>query len=226
MRRKYESPSSIQMYRRCPQQYAFRYRDKLPWPPSDAMEFGSAFGKAVYDTWHECKHDAYKGGNAQIIKMLKVLYSHPDVIKMPRDKMIVGKNCELKVTLQGKTHSMFGIMDMLLSDDSINDVKTSGKPWNMDRIKSAVQHLFYTYARKKLGHKVKNFRYIVVTTQANPKVQIYNINISDESLKEFERGFVENLKSIDLDIFPPMMGGHCGWCPYRSICPAYSNAAF
>lgn len=227
MKRKFESPSSIQMYRRCPQQYAFKYRDNLPWPPSDAMELGSVFGEAVYATWHlgEAIRIPCQGisaeDEAKIPYMLKALYNHPKIKELPKMKLIHGKTCEKKVICSVGGKSSVGYIDIVIPDVAPIDIKTSARKWDAGRVKESIQHLDYTYALRKEGMHFDKFIYIVVTTGKNPFVQFIEVDITDEALQKFEDEFVDTVEQIELDLFMPTPDSHCNWCPYRKVCPAY-----
>ena len=225
MKRNYESPSSLKVYLDCPQKFAFKYRDKLPDPSGPAAILGTAFHEAAYATWEAGTVDTTDAlpfmHDEQIMRMLKALYAHPEIKKLPRTF-----HCppETSITYDYGTGKMKGIIDLCLTDGSVNDFKTSSKKWTEQKVRENFQHLCYTWlARAANISPATVFRYIVVTTGANPFVQVITIRVSQEFIDNYIQQVKEITGYIDLDLFYPTPGQHCYYCPYKNVCPAFNQ---
>lgn len=218
MKRKFESPSSLTLYLTCPQKYAFKYRDKLPDPAGAAAILGTDFHNAAYRTWES--RDASGEEHPQIRKMLEAMYAHHEIEKLPRTFSF---EPEQKVSHSYGDQELFGVIDMGLTDDSVNDFKTSSKKWTEQKVRENFQHIAYTWlARMTKLSTAKTFRYIVVTTTPNPFVQVITVNVSDEYIESYLEQARATTGLIDLDMFYPIAGRHCYYCPYKNICPAFN----
>lgn len=218
MKRYCESPSSLQLYLTCPQKYAFKYRDKLPDPMGPEAELGTRFHNAAYQTWE--KRDTSMILDPKIRGMLDAMYSHPEIQALPTSFSFTP---EQKVKASYGNQDLFGVIDMGLTDGSVNDFKTSKKKWTEQKVRENSQHLAYTWlARQTKLSPATTFRYIVVTTTGNPFVQVITVKVTDEYIESFLEQCRETTGYIDLDLFYPVPNRFCDWCPYKNICPAFT----
>ncbi len=219
MKRYCESPSSLTLYLTCPQRYAFKYRDKLPDPMGPAAALGTAFHNAAYRTWQ--RREAADETDPQIRAMLQAMYQHPDIQQLPTTFSFPP---EQKVKYEYGNGTLFGVIDMGLTDGSVNDFKTSGKKWTEQKVRENFQHLSYTWlARMTKLSPATVFRYIVVTTTPNPFVQVITIHVTQEYIDAYIKQAQEITGYIDLDLFYPTPGRHCNYCPYKNVCPAFTQ---
>jgi hypothetical protein len=222
-----ESASSCSIYDLCPQKYKFKYVDKLPDPSGPAAEFGKKFHEAVYASWND---RAAVHSDLQIHAMLHALYKYPKVQELPALREITGKASEHCIDIPCRQGRLYGFIDMILEDNSLNDIKTSKSAFTAAKRDEQRQHLFYVYGALKMGWLEPNkfpykFRYIVVTTAAAPLVQVLTFNVTEKALQEFEEDFGLRLTKIELSfdtgLFPHNPGAHCRFCPFKNVCPAH-----
>lgn len=223
MKRYCESPSSLTLYLTCPQRYAFKYRDKLPDPMGAAAQLGTDFHNAAYRTWaaRGYKHLPIGTFTPQICAMLDALYQHPEVQKLPTEFAFPP---EQKVKYDYGNGTLFGVIDMGLTDGSVNDFKTSSKKWTEEKVRENFQHLSYTWlARMTKLSPATIFRYIVVTTGNNPFVQVITIHVTQEYIDAYIKQAQEITGYIELDLFYPTPSRACNYCPYKNVCPAFTQ---
>lgn len=214
--RDYESPSSCYTYDHCPQKYKFRYIDKLPDPSGPAAELGKKFEDIVYPRWNTGRSHIHE--EPKIEAMLKVLFAGSI-------HLTNYASTQNKIDVVCGASRLLGYLDILHTDNSITDLKTSKRLWDTKKLGETQQHIAYPYGAMKMG-LIPNifpvvFRYLIVTTDAVPKVQIIELNITEEDFKSYEDIFIERVRKIQLDIFPPKKTYECNWCPYKNLCPAW-----
>lgn len=216
--REYESPSSCYTYDHCPKKYKFRYIDRLPDPSGAAAELGKRFEEIVYLRWNTGRARGHE--DRKMERMLQVLFNDPSVKSLPDYASI-----QNKIDVVCGDSRLLGYLDILHTDNSITDLKTSKRLWNTKKISETEQHIAYPYGAMKMGLIPEAFpcifRYLIVTTDENPKVQIIELKITKEDFQQYERRFTERISKIKLDVFPALRTYECNWCPYRGICPAH-----
>lgn len=218
--REYESPSSCYTYDHCPQKYKFRYIDKLPDPAGAAAELGKRFEDLVYPRWNFDRQ--WQHEDPRMSGMLEALFGDDRVKKLPAHRTI-----QQKIDVPCGKIRLLGYMDMLHTDNSITDIKTSKSLWTNQKLSETQQHIAYPYGAMKAGFIPNTFpvlfRYLIVTTGLMAKVQIIEVLITEEDFVRYERGFIERANRISLEVFPPKKTYECNWCPYKRICPAWQT---
>lgn len=221
-----ESPSSCALHDQCAQKYKFKYIEKLPDPVGPAAEFGKKFEDVVYPRWNDQRRESRWSypQDPKIERMLHALFRHEEVMQMPSARAF-----QVKIDVPCGQTRLYGFLDLHLMDDSIVDLKTSGKPWDDAKFNASEQHIAYPFGMVRAGMIPRKFpiifKYLIVTTTANPQVQIITVKISEDALIKYERKFDERIEKIklesELDMFPTNRGTHCHYCPYRNLCPAW-----
>lgn len=217
-----ESPSSCAMHDQCAQKYKYKYIEKLPDPVGPAAEFGKAFEEVVFPRWNDRGDTIHP--DEKISRMLRALFNSQEIAGLSNAKAF-----QVKIDVPCGQTRLFGYLDMHLEDDSIIDLKTSGKPWDDAKFNASEQHIAYPFGMIRMGMIPKKFpiifKYVIVTTTVNPQVQILTAKISEEALVKYERKFNDRLEKIkletELNMFPTNRGSHCHYCPYRNLCPAW-----
>lgn len=219
---KHISPSAGATFDRCNMQWKYKYINELPWPSSPQSELGKTFEEAAHKAWSTKAH-AHK--DQQVEAMLKALFTSKNAQDIVNTKI---KHRQFKVDCPCGDTKLLGFIDQIMEDDSVIDVKTSKSLWTEDKVKETEQHLAYPYGVWKMGLITTFpiiFKYLIVTTSDHPQVQILTYKVSKEALLKYEQKFMERSErmkmQIELDVFPTNKAYHCGYCPFRSICPAH-----
>jgi len=237
------SHSSVQLYRGCPQRWKFRYVDKVPEKPRSYFSFGKSvhaglefllatlpdklptldelvtFHKANwiregYDTPQQEKW-FYNEGE----RILRGFYA-----KHQNDFKNVFK-IEYKFTFDMDGVPLTGFIDRidLTSKGGMNliDYKT-GKAFDKARVRSDPQvSLYQIVAEKIFGKPVESVTLYHLNSLTPLTVPAHSATL----LKNVREAVVEAAKGINDSRFDPKPepNGHCQWCDYLQICPAFAD---
>jgi len=216
--RKYESPSSCYMYDHCPRKYKFRYVEKIPEASNIYADFGIRFEDIVYPRWNTGRSPEHD--DPKICNMLTKMFDDENVKKMPEALLI-----QQKIDVQCGGSRFLGYTDIIHTDGSITDLKTSKRKWGKDKLGGTQQHVAYSFGCVKSGF-IENifpviFRYLIITTVPPHNIQIIEMKITEKDIRDFEKSFSERIKNIESNIFPCKKTYECNWCSYKNICPSW-----
>jgi len=192
------SYSSISMYLDCPEAWRRKYIAKEPTKTTSALAFGSAFHGTVermiqntqYDWQNIWKEEFGKAFTENIAlepdetseqhynEGLRILSNNEvqsaiTAIKPRYDE--VGAMIERKVELRvpGVPVPVIGYIDVILSDGTPADFKTSARSWTQDQANNSLQTLFYIAALNQAGFEVNwQFKHFVFVKTKTPQVQV------------------------------------------------------
>lgn len=236
------SHSSISLYRQCAQKWKFKYVDKIPEKPRSYFSFGKSvhngleflFTKLTEMPTLEAVLAHYKGN------WLREGYETPQQEKWffnEGERILKGfyakhhgdfKNVwqvEFRFTIGIEGVPVTGFIDRIDNTPSggiaLIDYKT-GKPFDKSRVRTDPQLTLYQMATAELlGKKVET-------------VSLYHLNSftaitmpahSKELESKFRKVVVETAQSIQDGKFDPVPDpkGHCQWCDYAQVCPAFAG---
>ena len=194
------SYSSVQTLLGCGRAWRYQYIQKVPMPTSPELVFGSAWhgtmegylaaktagrpNPDLADLWaeqwkkHAERQPADWGTNDPENYRTEGprLLGHPEV-QAGIDRLQVGVDAEgpkieRKVTLNvpGVAVPVIGYIDFIAADGVPCDIKTSAKPWSLDKAQNELQPLFYLAALNQAGIRVPDlaFRHVVFTKTEPP----------------------------------------------------------
>ena len=122
---------------------------------------------------------------------------------------------DLGITLEG-------FFDVIESDDTITDYKTSGTTISQDDVDNHLQLTAYGYAFEQLFRKpAKGFRIVNFVKSKKPKMVTTETARTSASYEAFFFLVKEVLKAIKAATFHPRPGYWCRDCEYRDICPLW-----
>lgn len=222
------SYSSISAYLDCPENWRRKYIAKEPTMSSPALAFGSAFHGTLEQAvtienpdilsiwgqeWNKAleKQEIFWGADTpeDIFNDGVRMFSNADLlaevakIKPGIDEQ--GPKIERRVELRvpGVPIPIIGYIDIILTDGTPADFKTSARSWSDDKAQDSLQSLFYLAAMNQMSIPVNwKFAHIVFVKTKTPKVQIL-----EHSHKPGELFFLFELikrvwEGIEKEVFP------------------------
>ena len=120
---------------------------------------------------------------------------------------------DLGITLEG-------FFDVIESDDTITDYKTSASTMSQDDVDNHLQLTTYGYAYEQLFHKPpKGFRIVNFVKNKKPKIATFETERTSANYDAFFFLVKEVLKAIKVGTFHPRPGYWCRDCEYGDVCP-------
>jgi putative RecB family exonuclease len=241
------SPTQINMYLRCPQQYAFRYMEGLILPPKAALTRGRAVHRgqeANYRQKIESKTDLPLADVQDVVSTefdaaaqetewaldenrgqvkdesisLASLYHREIAPTVQPDFVEEEVFVELEPGLNLK-----GFIDVVQSGGIIRDTKTTGKTPPADVADKSLQLTAYSLAYRSLTGQAEAelcLDYLVNTKQ--PKVVTLRTSRVEDDVKRFRATAERISKAIQTGIFYPREEGNnlCSpqYCGYYQLC--------
>ena len=236
------SPSKFIEYKECPKAFYYKHIAKIQLPEKKIhLLFGEAFHKAFDDllddkTLLESKKEfssifaidklanEEKPNHQKLFEIgLMMLDKINNEIPILNLKYGIKNNClneqwlecilEDPFTKEKLTLPIKGKADKIVNDEDIWEVKTSSGKWNENDIKYKWQTMFYgwTYFILK-GRHPKNIRYLIVTKQKTPQIQILEANYT---LDDYSKLFTECkniINKIELGIYDKTEEWHPKYC--------------
>lgn len=244
--REYISYSQIRLYQTCPKKYYYTYIKEIKTPINDKIFLGTVFhsiveyylkekissrepGREVLLSrfkeqfqesqkereinWTESTGETRGRGLAFVRHFLKEI--GPEIKPLMVEKELMGDLPGLDVKLKG-------IIDLVETDFSITDFKTTTAKWSKNRVKeSYLQMQIYRYLfEQAFGEVVShlNFRIIYSKTAVNIKSQKVSVKAFDlDCGKMFDiiKYVVDNIRN---SVFYKNESYACGYCEFKDIC--------
>ena len=237
------SPSAVENYRKCPQQYLFSYLWSLKEGPRAALSFGSVIHttikrfveqlrkgvklpfeevQRIYETeWSSAGYeDDYQEAEYKKDGLEQLRAFHASMLAAPPEVLQQEKGFELPlendVILTGRLDQVNSLGRF---DVEIVDYKT-GKPRKEADARKALQLSIYALAAKEIFEW--NPIRLVFHYLQNNQVQITTRDA--KQIDEAERVIQETAADIRAREFKPNPGFACRSCAYKLICPAHEEA--
>ena len=244
--KEYISYSQIRLYQTCPKKYYYTYIEEVKAPVNDKVFLGIVFHSIVEHylkekisnkapakeelvnffeerfqegqkrqeiSWGAPEAEARKRGAAFVRHFLREMA--PDI-----DPLMVEK--ELIVDLPDLDVKLKGVIDLVETDFSITDFKTTTAKWSKKRLKdSYLQMQIYKFLfEKSFGNVISylRFRIIYAKQASNIKDQKLSVKASDlDTSKMFDiiRYVVENIRE---GVFYKNENYTCGYCEFKDLC--------
>lgn len=244
--REYISYSQIRLYQNCPKKYYYSYVKEIRAPMNDKIFLGVVFHSTVEHylkqkiggkepgkeeivewfkkkfqagedkqdiTWLSPAGESRKRGLAFIHHFLREIAT--DVNPMMVEKELVSELPDLGVKLKG-------VIDLVETDFSITDFKTTTAKWSKPRIQeSYLQMQIYRYLfEKSFGDVVTYLRFRIIYSRKSSNIKDQNVSVRASDLdttKMFDiiKYVVENIRN---EVFYKNESYMCGFCEYKDIC--------
>ena len=237
--------SQIDMFNRCPRQWAFRYVDELRSPPSGALIEGGVYHQTLeqnfrskLETGEDMKVDDCTDLFADIWEKRM---SNEDDIDWEDDKPghLKDEGIELVDTYMTQlAPSVFptaveyvairevmgmevvGVLDLISTDNKIIDHKTSSRLWNQGQVDEHGQATTYNFTLDKIIPV--QFHVAVKPTKTLPaRVQVLETKRTLKQILWWVKMTEEIIEQMQSGLYPPRPGNwFCGpkYCGYYQIC--------
>ncbi|NIM12353.1 MAG: hypothetical protein GTO45_09585 [Candidatus Aminicenantes bacterium] len=244
----YISYSQIRMYQTCPKKYYYTYIEKVPVPVKDKIFLGIVFHSAVEYYFNE-KINGQEPQQETLVKLFnqtfaslqkeqEILWEDPPEKNRKRgiafvkyflrqvapaiDPLMVEK--ELLADLPGIDAKLKGVIDLVETDFSITDFKTTTAKWSKSRLKSSyLQMVMYRYLfEKSFGDVISQLKFIIIHSKNPTNIKHQEISIKPRDVDcDYNQMFdiikyvVENIRN---EVFYIEENYSCGFCEFKAHC--------
>ena len=246
MRINHLSPSSIDMYTRCPRQFAYRYLMGLKIPPAVAQLFGNAYHHTLEENFTSKIHNGVDlpMGAAQAIfsdqwdrnvKDVNWLYEKEDrgVLKDTGVRLVTNYisnvapyrnplyiEHEFEIDLDGIP--LIGRIDFVGNDNSILEHKTSSRKWAQVRADGTIQATGYALAMSRIFGSIPNtITYDIAVKDSIGTIQTLETHRSDIDIRLFTEQAQIILLAVEHEVLPRTSEENW-WCSEK-FCGYYPN---
>lgn len=190
----------LKLFKQCPLAYKKKYIDKMETPPVDT-EFQRNI-KAL-DTKDE-----------KIEEMTNALYANDEFYQNIYPNI---KKWRAKKKFQVLERDFVGTFDAL-GEDIIVKFVSSKSVWKDEDFKNDIEPILSMIAEFKRVEKWKSFYYVIVTTQATPRVQIKLVCFDEEPKKQVVEDINKIAEQIEKAEDYPANKESCKACPFKKKC--------
>jgi len=246
--RGYISYSQIRLYQTCPKKYYYIYVKKVPVPVNEKVYLGIVF-HAVIESYFKEKINGSEPSNeallekfaetfAKLQKEQVVTWESPQEETFKRGSAFVKHflhhvvptikplmvEKELITDLPGSDVSLKGIIDLVETDFSITDFKTTTARWSKTKIKNHyLQVVIYRYLfEKAFGDVISRLKFKIIYSKNPTAVHHQEIEVKPKDVDfDYTRMFevikyvVDNIRQ---EIFFKNESFSCGFCEFKDLC--------
>lgn len=241
----YLSYSQIESFENCPQQYRFRYIQKIPTTPSAALSFGDAIHKTMQAFYQAVKNNQ----DPQIKDLLKMFENnwisvgyaskkHEREMKKKGEEILTAyfqksydpKNIPqdleqlftIKISPDLKIGGKIDRVDLLDNGKlEIIDYKTGKMPSN-EKLENSLQMTVYALAASDPGIYNKKPEEVVMSFYFFENQEKVSTTRTKEQLEEAKKLILSKKEEMEKSNFEPKPGNLCDFCEYRLLCEAWS----
>jgi DNA helicase-2/ATP-dependent DNA helicase PcrA len=242
------SYSQIELYRRCPKQYQYRYIIKLPEPESSALAFGSSVHLALELFYRDIK-EGKEADKADLLNYFKenfisygyqsrfyqnkakkhgeqILSSYYDSFHNQRGQVIeVEHDFSLKLNSNGEDYVIRGKIDRIdLKGNTVEiiDYKT-GKMPKPSELKRSLQLNIYALAFLETRKNTTNNEELQLCYHYLDVGEGFCMKANSEKLEKAKTDIATVFTNMQKEQYGPNKGYHCSWCPFKIVCPAWDK---
>jgi len=114
---------------------------------------------------------------------------------------------------------LIGYMDLIESDDTIDEVKTSASTMDIESLDTQFQLLAYDYGfQMKYRREPKGFKIVNLVKTKKPKIEVREIDRPSRDHRWFFHTAKEYIRGIREGIFAPNPSFKCKECEYAGPC--------
>lgn len=244
--KEYISYSQIRLYQTCPKKFRFTYIDEIEKPVNDKVFLGTIFHSIVEYylkekissrepgkedllvrfeeqfqksqkeqtiMWDIPETETRKRGLAFIRHFLREIA--PEINPLMVEKELVVELPELEVKLKG-------IIDLVETDFSITDFKTTTAKWSKNRIKeSYLQMQIYRYIfEKSFGDVITHLRFRIIYSKGISGIKDQKISVKASDLDSTKMLDIINyvVTNIRNGVFYKNENYTCSYCEFKDLC--------
>ncbi len=238
------SYSRVDTYRTCPLKYRFGYVDALPQLPSPDLSFGSSVHAALEAWWTQklpqpppvdvLLQGLYEGwetdgfAGTERDEQLRWYRHAQDVVRRHHQRFaadyVPAVACEAYFELDlGSDVQVVGVIDHVARTPSgglgIVDWKTNKRAKTRADVRGSLQLAIYALAAVELwGHDPE----WVALDFVVPGVRV-TVAREDIDVGAAREAILTTAELVRAEAFAPTPNRLCGWCDYRSLCPAFEG---
>ncbi|UCH94396.1 MAG: PD-(D/E)XK nuclease family protein [Candidatus Aminicenantes bacterium] len=251
--RGYISYSQIRLYQTCPQKYYYTYVKKIPVPVNEKVFLGVVFHSVIEDyfrekikgielpieplleqfaekfaglqkeqkiAWDEPQDQTLKRGMGFVKYFLRQVA--PTIKPLMVEKELIADLPEINVCLKG-------VIDLVETDFSITDFKTTTARWTKSKIKgSYLQVVIYRYLFEKFfGDVISLLKFKIIYSKNPTNIKHQEINIKPKDVDyDYSKMFdvikyvVDNIRQ---EVFYKNENFICGFCEFKEVCSKNSE---
>jgi len=246
--RGYISYNQIRLYQSCPKKYYYTYVEKIPVPLNDKVFLGIVF-HAVVEYYFKEKISNKEPGKENLIEQFD-----QEFIKLSKNQNIIWEisiektrargiafiqyflreiapaiehlmiEKEMLVELPALAVPLKGVLDLVETDFSITDFKTTTTKWTKTRIRSAyLQVVIYRYLfEKNFGSVISQLKFKILYAKESDNIKHQEIDINARDLdNDYKQMFtvikyvVDNIRQ---EVFYKNENYSCGFCDFKHVC--------
>lgn len=246
--REYISYSQIRTYQTCPKKYYYSYIEKRRSPINEKIFLGVVFHSVVEFFLNEkiCgrepdrealierfktrfekdQHDQEINWTAAVGETRKrgVAFIHYFLKEIAPELKPMMVEKELSVDIPELGIPLKGVLDLVETDFSISDFKTTTAKWSKTRIHDAyLQMQIYRFLfEKSFGNVIGHLRFRILyaknpTSIKDQKISVKASDLDGTKMFEIIKYVVENIRK---EVFYKNETYNCGFCEFRSLCKA------
>ena len=249
----YISYSQVRLYQTCPQKYYYTYIKKVPVPIIDKIFLGVVFHSIIEYYFNEKINGNYlsqeslverfSGTFVQQRKQQEVAWENPPEETMKRGKAFVKYflrevappikplmvEKELIVDLPGIDVPLKGVIDLVESDFSITDFKTTTAKWPKAKIKASyLQVVIYRYLfEQSFGDVISSLKFKIIYAKDPGKIKHQEIVINPKDVDYDYSKMYDVIKyvveNIQQGVFYKNESFICGFCEFKDLCQKNSD---
>jgi putative RecB family exonuclease len=253
------SASQLMCYLQCPLQYHFQYELGISWEKTpSAVLFGGAVHKGIekanrllmdggidirvvkaeYATawkdttsaeeiaWKEDPSELYqKGGELLDLYCLEMASQKPTEVELPFRLPIVDPQTGLFISQR----DLVGKIDAIFTDDTIIEIKTTGRSPVQQEVDQNLQITLYSWAYRMLyGKPEKVIKVVNLVKTKDPKISVVETQRTERDHSWLLGTTFQVLRAIDQKLFyPNPIGGFgCFNCQYQQHCKEDNDNAY
>lgn len=237
--------SRIDTYRLCPLKFRYAYIDRLPRRPAPALSFGTSIHAALqrfydrkiptpptvdellvflYDGWDstgfaDCDRDEQLAYYRHAQQVLRSFHDR----EAPRYRLPAGTETWFELPVD-EVALVVGSIDRVDArpDGSLEvvDYKTNRRIRDRQRVRGSLQLAIYALACEHLYGQLP----VAVTLDFVVAGTRVRVPTDEVDLQAARQAIVDTARAVSADgPYPPTPNRLCGWCDYRTVCPAWQG---
>ncbi|MGD2087496.1 MAG: PD-(D/E)XK nuclease family protein [Candidatus Aminicenantes bacterium] len=251
--RGYISYSQIRLYQTCPRKYYYTYIKKIPVPITDKVFLGVVFHSTIeyyfkekingVDLSQDSLVERFSETFARQRQQQEVNWESPPEETLKRGRAFVKYflrqvapsinplmvEKELIADLSGIDVPLKGVIDLVETDFSITDFKTTTARWSKAKIKgSYLQVVIYRYLFEQcFGDVISSLKFKIIYSKDPSKIKHQEIAIKPRDVDyDYSKMFdvikyvVENIRQ---GVFYKNENFVCSFCEYKDLCQKNSD---
>lgn len=238
------------MYRECPQKYYFTYVEAIPSPINEKVFLGQIFHETLEDYFtrringfspdEKTIAAAFIDAFEAQAKQKEIVWNIPHRETRARGLAFVNYflahlapamkplmvEKELSADIQEIGVTLKGVIDLLETDFSITDFKTTTGKWSAGQGRKSLQMVIYKYLfDRNFGnvHGVLKYEILYAKNASRVRHQSLPVSPGADDIAQMLLVIEHVARNISQDVFYPQAGPFCAHCDFLSACRARNH---